>query len=80
MIMIIILSHAEVLSIPTGELSLKLLKRCPDGHLVAVDYSPRMIEVATAKLTEAQMNHRVTFVQGDFCHFRDKMAKSSRIK
>ncbi len=50
----------------TGELSLKLLKRCPDAHLVAVDYSPRMIDVATAKLKKAQMNHRVTFVQGDF--------------
>ncbi len=50
----------------TGELSLKLLKRCPDAQLVAMDYSPRMIEMATAKLTKKQLNHRVICLQGDF--------------
>ncbi|MEM8779800.1 MAG: class I SAM-dependent methyltransferase [Cyanobacteria bacterium P01_G01_bin.49] len=50
----------------TGELGLKLLKRCPDAHLVAVDYSPRMLVLAEAKLTKAQLNHRVTFIQEDF--------------
>ena len=50
----------------TGELSWRLLHHCPDAHLVALDYSPRMIEMARAKLTQAQLNHRVTFVQGDF--------------
>lgn len=50
----------------TGELSLKLLKHCPEAHLVAIDYSPRMIERVTSKLTEAQLEHRVTLIQGDF--------------
>jgi trans-aconitate 2-methyltransferase len=30
----------------TGELSIRLLKRCPSARVVAVDYSPRMIEFA----------------------------------
>ncbi|MDJ0601017.1 MAG: class I SAM-dependent methyltransferase [Crocosphaera sp.] len=50
----------------TGELSYKLLKHCPDAQLVAVDYSPRMIEKAIAKLEEAQLSDRVTFIPGDF--------------
>lgn len=50
----------------TGELSVKLLKHCPDAHLVMLDYSPRMIEAARAKLIKAKRDHRVTFVQGDF--------------
>jgi len=50
----------------TGELSLKLLQHCPDAHLVAVDYSPRMIKMAKSKLEQAQFNHRVTFVEADF--------------
>lgn len=50
----------------TGELSLKLLKRCPDAHLVAMDYSPRMIKIAQSKLIEAQLNNRVTLIQADF--------------
>ncbi|MFE1745877.1 class I SAM-dependent methyltransferase [Coleofasciculus sp. H7-2] len=37
----------------TGELSLKILKRCPDAQLVAVDYSPRMIQFAQKKLHAA---------------------------
>ena len=30
----------------TGELSLKILNRCPDAQVIALDYSPRMIEFA----------------------------------
>jgi trans-aconitate 2-methyltransferase len=50
----------------TGELSVKLLHHCPEAHLVAIDYSPRMIERVKAKLKEVQLSHRVTLIQGDF--------------
>lgn len=50
----------------TGELSIKLLNHCPEAHLVALDYSSRMIDVAKAKLAQAQLEQRVTFIQGDF--------------
>jgi tRNA (cmo5U34)-methyltransferase len=50
----------------TGELSVKLLQHCPEAHLVAIDYSPRMIERATMKLSEAQLRDRVTLIQDDF--------------
>ncbi len=50
----------------TGELSLKLLTHCPNAHLVAVDYSPRMIHQATSKLKKAQLEERVTFIEADF--------------
>lgn len=38
----------------TGELSLKILNRCPDAQIVALDYSPRMIEFARKKIVEAR--------------------------
>jgi trans-aconitate 2-methyltransferase len=50
----------------TGELSIKLLNHCPEAHLIAIDYSPRMIEVAKIKIVQAQLEQRVTFIQGDF--------------
>ncbi len=50
----------------TGELSLKLLKHCPDAKVVAVDYSPRMIEMAKSKLKNSQLIERITFIQADF--------------
>ncbi|MGK7945653.1 MAG: trans-aconitate 2-methyltransferase [Microcystaceae cyanobacterium] len=50
----------------TGELSLKLLNHCPDAHLVALDYSPRMIDFTREKLLQAQLEQRVTLIQGDF--------------
>jgi tRNA (cmo5U34)-methyltransferase len=50
----------------TGELSLKVLERCPQAHLVAVDYSPRMLTAAQAKLEAAGYGERVTWVEADF--------------
>lgn len=50
----------------TGELSLKVLGRCPQVHLVAVDYSPRMLTAAKAKLQTAGYGDRVTWVEADF--------------
>ena len=37
----------------TGELSMKILNRCPDAEIIALDYSPRMIEFARNKMAEA---------------------------
>ena len=37
----------------TGELSMKILNRCPDAEIIALDYSPRMIEFARKKMAEA---------------------------
>ena len=37
----------------TGELSKKILKRCPNAQIIALDYSPRMIEFARKKMVEA---------------------------
>lgn len=50
----------------TGELSLKLLQRCPDATLVAVDYSARMLEFARAKLEKAGYGDRITWMEADF--------------
>lgn len=50
----------------TGELSLKLLQHCPNAKIVAIDYSPRMIEMAKSKLKNSQFNGRITFIQADF--------------
>ncbi|MEO1428626.1 MAG: methyltransferase domain-containing protein [Cyanobacteria bacterium J06633_8] len=37
----------------TGELSKKIVNRCPNAQIIAVDYSPRMIEFAKKKMIEA---------------------------
>ncbi|WP_066425620.1 trans-aconitate 2-methyltransferase [Anabaena sp. 4-3] len=50
----------------TGELSLKLLKHCPDAQVIALDYSPRMLEFAQAKIASAGYGQRWTGVQADF--------------
>ena len=50
----------------TGELSLKILKRCPDAQLVAVDYSPRMIQFAQNKIHAAGYADRWTGIEADF--------------
>lgn len=50
----------------TGELSLKVLERFPHAHLVAVDYSPRMLAYAQQKLEAAGYAERITWVEADF--------------
>ena len=49
----------------TGELSLKILNRCPDAQIIAVDYSPRMIEFARTKISEAGYQ-RWNGIEADF--------------
>lgn len=50
----------------TGELSVKVLQRYRDVQVVGVDYSPRMIEFATAKLETAGYRQQWTGIEGDF--------------
>ncbi|WP_017314275.1 class I SAM-dependent methyltransferase [Mastigocladopsis repens] len=50
----------------TGELSLKILNRCPDTQIVAIDYSPRMLQFAQSKITAAGYQQRWTGIEADF--------------
>ena len=50
----------------TGELSLKILKRYPTAQVVAVDYSPRMLEFAQAKLHAAGYTNQWEGIEADF--------------
>ena len=58
--------HVLELGCGTGELSLKLLQHCPDAQIMAVDYSPRMIEMSKSKLEKTQFLERITFIEADF--------------
>ncbi|NEO26880.1 MAG: class I SAM-dependent methyltransferase, partial [Kamptonema sp. SIO4C4] len=50
----------------TGELTRKLLHHCPDAHVTAVDYSPRMVDFLQAKLDLQGEKDRVKVVHLDF--------------
>ncbi|MEG5001759.1 class I SAM-dependent methyltransferase [Microcoleus sp. B4-D4] len=50
----------------TGELSLKVLQRYPSAEIVAVDYSPRMLDFARAKIESAGYAARWTGIELDF--------------
>lgn len=50
----------------TGELSLKILNRYPDAQVIALDYSPRMLQFAEDKITAAGYQQRWTGIQADF--------------
>jgi tRNA (cmo5U34)-methyltransferase len=50
----------------TGGLSLKVFQRCPTAQIMALDYSPRMIEFAKAKLESAGYAQQWTGIQADF--------------
>jgi tRNA (cmo5U34)-methyltransferase len=50
----------------TGELSFKILKRCPDAEIIAVDYSPRMIDFARGKIERAGYDKRWKGIEADF--------------
>ena len=58
----------------TGELSIKILKRCPDAQIIALDYSPRMIEAARAKMAEARYQ-RWSGIEADFGEWADNPEK-----
>jgi tRNA (cmo5U34)-methyltransferase len=50
----------------TGELTLRLLNHCPAATVVAMDYSPRMLETASTKVQTAGYGDRVRWVEADF--------------
>ncbi|MEH2303259.1 MAG: methyltransferase domain-containing protein [Nostoc sp.] len=50
----------------TGELSLKILNRCPNAQVIALDYSPRMLQFAQDKITAAGYQQRWAGTQADF--------------
>ncbi|AVH72406.1 class I SAM-dependent methyltransferase [Nostoc sp. 'Lobaria pulmonaria (5183) cyanobiont'] len=50
----------------TGELSLKILNRFPDAQVIALDYSPRMLQFAQDKITAVGYQQRWTGIQADF--------------
>ena len=49
----------------TGELTLKVLQRYPSAEIVAVDYSPRMLDFARAKMESAGYAARWTGIEMD---------------
>ena len=50
----------------TGELSLKLLRCYPSTQIIAVDYSPRMLQFAKAKIEAAGFADRWVGIELDF--------------
>ncbi|ODH00098.1 SAM-dependent methyltransferase [Nostoc sp. KVJ20] len=50
----------------TGELSLKILNHFPDAQVIALDYSPRMLQFAQDKITAVGHQKRWTGIQADF--------------
>ncbi|MFB2976576.1 methyltransferase domain-containing protein [Microseira sp. BLCC-F43] len=50
----------------TGELSLKILHRCPSAQIIALDYSPRMLQFAKNKIESAGYLNRWTGIEADF--------------
>ncbi len=58
--------HLQILELGcgTGELTKKLCERFPNAHIVAIDYSPRMLALCREKL--APFASRVQLIEGDF--------------
>lgn len=50
----------------TGELTLKILQRYPSATIIAVDYSPRMLDFARTKIESAGYASRWTGIELDF--------------
>ncbi|MEH2180841.1 class I SAM-dependent methyltransferase [Nostoc sp.] len=50
----------------TGELSLKILNHFPNAQVIALDYSPRMLQFAQNKITAVGYQQRWTGIQADF--------------
>jgi tRNA (cmo5U34)-methyltransferase len=50
----------------TGELSIKILQRCSKATIMAMDYSPRMLEFANDKMEKAGFGDRWNGIEMDF--------------
>ncbi len=59
----------------TGELSLKILNRFPNAQVIALDYSPRMLQFAEDKITAAGYQQHWTGTQADFGDWADNPEK-----
>ncbi|MEG4589659.1 class I SAM-dependent methyltransferase [Microcoleus sp. MOSTC5] len=63
----------------TGELTLKILQRYPSAEIVAVDYSPRMLDFARAKIESAGYAARWTGIEMDFGEWANNPNLSSSL-
>ncbi len=59
----------------TGELSLKILNRFADAQVIALDYSPRMLQFAQDKITAVGYQQRWTGIQADFGDWANNLEK-----
>jgi tRNA (cmo5U34)-methyltransferase len=59
----------------TGELSLKILHRCPFAEIIALDYSPRMLQFAKHKIESAGYAARWKGIEADFGDWTNKPDK-----
>ncbi len=50
----------------TGELSLKILQRCPEAMVMGMDYSPRMLDFAGIKIKAGGYSDRWSGIEMDF--------------
>lgn len=49
----------------TGDLAIEIAESAPEARVVGLDPSPRMLEIARAKLARRELEQRVELVQGD---------------
>ncbi|MEA5555115.1 class I SAM-dependent methyltransferase [Nodularia spumigena] len=59
----------------TGELTLKIFQRFPDVEIIALDYSPRMLQCAGKKIKSAGYQQKWTGIQADFGEWADNPEK-----
>ena len=59
----------------TGELTLKIFQRFPHAQVLAVDYSPRMLEYAGQKISSAGYEKQWTGIQADFGEWAENPEK-----
>ncbi|TVQ45502.1 MAG: class I SAM-dependent methyltransferase [Gloeocapsa sp. DLM2.Bin57] len=70
-------NHLLELGCGTGELTLKLLQRCPNAKLITLDYSPRMVATTQAKITANGYRDRCQVLQADFGEWADGKLESN---
>ncbi|MDB9372987.1 class I SAM-dependent methyltransferase [Nodularia sphaerocarpa] len=59
----------------TGELTLKIFQRFPDAEIIALDYSPRMLQSAGDKIKSAGYEQQWTGIQADFGEWAENPEK-----
>ena len=61
----------------TGELSLKICARYPSAQIIALDYSPRMLQFAKNKIDSAGYTSRWTGIEADFGDWTNEPDKTN---